>query len=82
MRISARQLNMAMGAERMSAPQLRDLLQQRGVTVREETIGRIRAGTSPGRAKTMNTIRELFEELGYKFSATNGHVCVCAPDDE
>jgi transcriptional regulator with XRE-family HTH domain len=71
------QLRMAMAAEDMTLDQLAELS---GLAA--ATLSRIRTGAQSPRLSTMNKLKAVFVARGYKFSATDEHVCVCAPAEE
>ena len=75
--MTAKQLRMAIAAEAMT---LEELSEESGVA--PATISRIRTEAVEARTSTMRRLRTIFTRRGYKFSNTNGHVCVCAPTDE
>lgn len=75
--MNKRQLRMAMAAAGMT---LKELAEASGLT--PETVSRVRTGAVDARSSTMQKLEAVFLARGYRFNATDEHVCVCAPAEE
>ena len=76
--MTATQLRMAIGAANIK---LRDLAEATGLDTSQ--ISRIANEKTGASMETMDTLRRYFmKKHRLRFEARDGHVCVCAPDDE
>jgi transcriptional regulator with XRE-family HTH domain len=75
--MTRKQLRMAIAAADLS---LDTLAEESGVN--KATISRIQKGHVAARADTLQKLKSALVARGIQFSAHNGTVCVCAPNDE